>query len=158
MEKNVNLCECCGQPIVDYKVTLTKRNLIWLMALGYLGKYETAERENWVNYKDVHALVSKHFGKMVDGQWRPMAVTSYGRMADNPWNLIENFSEDKTKFKRNGDWRLTPKGIAFINNKIQVPEMAYYRWDGCYRESRLVYANELKGINFQELTDKFNSF
>jgi hypothetical protein len=36
--------------------------------------------------------------------------------------------------------------------------MAWFRHDGCYKTSRMVYARELKGVNFQELTDLFNSF
>ena len=158
MVNNQKICECCGQPIIDYKVTLTKRNLIWMYALGWLGKHENAEKNNWTNYKDVHTLVAKHFGKEVDGKWRPMVVTSYGRMSDFPWSLIENDNEGRKKFKSKGDWRLTAKGIDFINNKVQVPEIAYFRFDGCYDSNRLVYAKELKGINFAELTDLFNSF
>jgi hypothetical protein len=158
MVNNQIYCETCCQPIVDYKVTLTKRNLIWLMALGHIGKYDKANENNWVNYREVQDLVAKHFGKWVDGKWKPMLLTAYGCMSDNPWWLIENHNESKQKFRSKGDWRLTQAGIQFLRNEIQVPEMAWFRHDGCYKTSRMVYARELKGVNFQELTDLFNSF
>lgn len=156
--KDVKYCECCGQPIIDYKVTFTKRNLIWLYALGWLGKHKNAENDYWVNYKDVHELVAKHFGKTVNGKWKPMVLSAYGTMGNAPWELIENNNHGKEKFKSQGEWRLTMKGINFINNKIQIPEIAKFNSNGCYETSRLIYAREVKQLNFAELVDKFNSF
>lgn len=156
--EDVKICECCGQVIVDYKVTLTKRNLIWLMALGYIGKYQDGTSK-WVNYKDVHTMVAKNFGKWVDGKWKPMVVTSYSKMAQAPWKLIENDNGGiKTKYRSKGDWRLTPDGMKFINNLIQVPEIAHYNKDGCYYHSRMVFAKDLKGVNFAQLVEIFKSF
>ena len=158
INKNVKFCECCGQPIIDYRVTLTKRNLIWLYALGWLGKSKYSDTGYWVNYKEVHELVAKNFGREINGKWKPMVISGYSKMADKPWELIENSDIDKEKWKSRGDWRLTSKGISFINNKIQVPEIARFKFDGCYSTSRLIYAHEVKGVNFNDLTDLFNSF
>jgi hypothetical protein len=157
-KKKQEYCECCGQPVINYKTTFTKRNLIWLYSLGWIGKYKNADNNYWTNYKEVHELVGKNFGKFVNGKWKPMVLSAYGRMADAPYQLIENDNDDKEKFRSKGDWRLSEKGIAFINNKIQIPEEAHYNHEGCYKHSRMIYAHEVKGINFQELVDLFNSF
>jgi hypothetical protein len=156
--KNQKYCECCGQPIIDYKVTFTKRNLVWLYALGWIGKHKYANEGYWVNYKEVHELVAKHFGKTVNGKWKPMELSAYGRMGENPWNLIESNNSTKEKFRANGDWRLTSDGIKLINNQIQILEIVKFKFDGYYETSRLIYAKEVKQINFAELTDLFNSF
>ena len=156
--KTQKYCETCGQAIVDYKITLTKRNLIWLYALGYIGKKKYSKEGYWVNYKEVHELCAKKFGKMVDGKWKPMVLSSYSTMSQFPWLLIENSDKTDEKYKSTGSWKLTKAGIDFINNKIQVPEMAWFTHTGHYKSSRLIYAHEVKGVNFQELVDLFNSF
>ena len=156
--RNVEMCQHCGQPVKNYKMSFTKRNLIWLYALGYIGKTKYIKDGYWVNYKEVHELVAKNFGKTVEGKWKPMVISSYGKMGEAPYELIEDNNNNKYKYASKGDWRLTKKGIDFINNKIQIPEIAHYNHDGCYKSSRMIYANEVKNLNFQELVNLFNSF
>jgi hypothetical protein len=140
-------------------MTFTKRNLIWLYALGLIGKRKYGDNDYWVNYKEVHKLVGEKFGKFDEnGVWKPMVLSSYGRMADKPYELIENDNQYKEKFKSKGDWRLSKKGILFINDSIQIPEEAQYNWQGCYNTSRMIFANEVKAINFTGLVEEFGTF
>jgi hypothetical protein len=151
-------CTCCGQPIIDYPVTLTHRNLKWLLALGYLSHMKGGV-DQYVSYRDVHALIAKKF---VGKSGKPMVVSSYSVMSLKPWEFIESKtlieSADKRKYVSVGEWRLTPAGLNFVNNALSVPETAYFRHDGCYFTERSVCASELKLVNFQELITYFKSF
>jgi hypothetical protein len=158
-ENYEEFCECCGQPITNYKVTITRRNLIWLFVLGKIGKTKYSEDDYWVNYKEVHEVVARSFGKTVNGKWKPMVLSGYSKMGKDPWNLIEKHHDSGVqKFKRNGDWRLTSRGIAWLNNKITIPEIAWFNKGGCYKHSHPIYAKDVKDVNFTELIDTFNSF
>lgn len=153
MIEDKKYCECCGQPIVNYKVTLTYRNLVWLFSLAYLGKHKTIKsspNDYSINYKEVHDFVATNFKGMV--------VSSYATMGLYPWELITKTSSTSEKFKSNGEWELTSKGIKFLNGLISVPETLYFNWEGCYKVKGNVSANQLKKVNFQELVERFKSF
>ena len=143
------VCECCGQVIIDYKVTITRRNVLWLMSLSYLSKTKFIDQDGFVHYSDVHKFVKSKFDGIV--------VSSYGTMGSYPWNLIEQ-CKPNPKFKSNGLWKLTPIGQDFIYGKIKIVEASYFNHDGCYNYIGEVGLNDLKSCNFKELVEIFNSF
>ena len=58
--KNQEYCSCCGQPIKNYKMTFTSRNVIWLYTLGWIGKNKYKDSGFWVNYKEVHEFCRRN--------------------------------------------------------------------------------------------------
>jgi len=145
METNFKTCECCGSIIVDYKVTITVRNVAWLYALGWLSlqKYRE-EGDPYVNYKDVHNLVY---------QKTKYTISNYSKMSGYPFDLISRHPEKK------GYWVLTKRGRGFLNNRIKIPEDARFNKDMAYKVSdKMVYASTVKKCNFEELKNKFKSY
>ena len=150
--KEVKYCECCGQKITDYKVTLTQRNVIWLLSLGLLSRKQLKETGNpYINYKDVHAFVKEHFQGKV--------ISSYSTMSKYPWNLIQSPDYLEPKFNRSGYWKLSKLGLDWLNNRIALPESAYFNPDGAYEISeKTIYAKEAKDVRFFDLINTFKTF
>lgn len=150
--KENKYCECCGQKITDYKVTLTQRNVIWLLALGLLSRKQKNETGNpYVNYKDVHSFVKEHFQGKV--------VSSYAVMSKYPWNLIQTPSYNEKQFNKSGCWKLTKIGYDWLSNRVALPEYVWFNPDGAYEISdKTIYAKETKDIKFFDLINTFKTF
>lgn len=123
-------CSCCGQTAKMYKRRINTgaaKSLIKLYKIG--GSYDYYHTEEFCDVKTgADFSLSRH------------------------WGLTEPMPIDKsnTKTKASGKWRLTSKGIDFVQNKIRVP---------CYT---LIYNDKLYGFDggdisiVDALASKFN--
>ena len=96
-------CPCCGQFVKAYRRKIDSGVALFLVKLGRLtkeGEYLHAEK------------VLKALGKSTKSM--NYSIARY-------WELIEKEPIDKsnTKKKSSGNWRLTDKGWAFIENRVK---------------------------------------
>ena len=97
-------CPCCSQFVKLYKRKLASTPSRMLIKLNYLG-------DGW-----------HHVSKLVKG----ISLTGsndFSKLAY--WQLIEekqNTDEDK---KTSGFWRITTKGVLFVENKIKIPSHVF---------------------------------
>lgn len=130
-------CPCCNQTVKLYK-----RKLNSSMALGLImisQKHNGVNTSNWFHLEDyfkdlpVHSTVRGDIPKL------------------RHWGLIEakqGIKEDGNKHV--GLYRITEKGIQFVNNLIDVPEKAKLY-------NNRFYGTDGKSISIrQALTNKFN--
>ncbi len=101
-------CPCCGHAHRNYR-----RKLNSGMAKVLIALYRLSDRgENWVNVTSLFPGVS-HRG----GEWSLM----------RHWGLILP-RERRSGVKNSvGDWRMTPLGVAFCENRLEVPRSADIR-------------------------------
>lgn len=112
--KNGVNCPCCGQLV---KLYTRKLNSGMAMALIHIYK-----QGDWVDVKDYlrkNSLKNNH-------DWTLLRY----------WGLIEEFKGkvDPNK-KNNGVWRITQKGVSFIENKIKL------------KSHIIIYNNKLTGYS-----------
>jgi predicted transcriptional regulator len=91
-------CPCCNQ-----FVKLYKRKLNSGMAMALIHIYKQG---NWINVKDYmrkNSLPNNH-------DWTLLRY----------WGLIEESTKTEEGKKTNGVWRITQKGVKFIEKKINV--------------------------------------
>ncbi|MDO8451954.1 MAG: hypothetical protein Q7S76_03735 [bacterium] len=96
-------CHDCGQRVARYKVNINSgmaRFLIWL------SKESKSNSNTWV---DVPVVAPRFV----------LAGREYSKL--QKWGLVEpKPNVDPTK-RTSGIWRITEKGILFVNNEISVP-------------------------------------
>lgn len=98
-EKGSN-CPCCGQFVKRYKRKLTKTHVNYLLELYRIGKDDL---ERFIHVSELISK-SKQFAKTFSGEFARL----------RHFGLIESGGD--------GNWRITRKGINFIDNKIEMPK------------------------------------
>jgi len=128
------ICPCCNQIVKLYK-----RKLNSGMALTLIRMYQHSI-DDWINVKSF--LKDNKFSNNHD--WTLL----------RHWGLIKNRPENEvsTDNKYNGYWKITSKGIDFINNVLNVQKHIFI-------QSNILkgYSNEYINI-IDALGDKFNYY
>lgn len=122
-------CEVCGQLAKRYRRKLSARMARWLIALAKLtadGSYVHArevfgERTRGSNADDYNYL--QHWGLAQPAPSDPEEDIRAGR-----------------KPGRNGEWRITPRGLEFVHGRLCVPQKV-----------RLLPGNRLEGFDGEEI-------
>ena len=126
MKKEIKICECCGQKIREYQVTISP------MMIKTLVKFRMAVMDKGQN--EVHLL------KDMDGK-------SY-ELTKHEWN---NFSRLRfhalvAKVKdESGYWLMTKRGADFLNGKIDLPKAVWVR------DNRVIDHNEDVYVNIKDV-------
>jgi len=124
------ICPCCGRIAAVYD-----RALHATMAKEALLMYRVCGGE-WGNWPDIYDGVPGYQG------------SSFPKLKH--WELIEMSPEKEENGSLSGWWRILPKGIAFLENRLTVPKYA------------TLYNNRLLDIHGPEwsvvdaLAEKFN--
>jgi len=134
-------------PNDGYKTSLTGRYVKWLLILAWLTK-DTGNRYH--HYEDVNNKLKEVFGN---------SLTSYGRLARMPWDLIDAENQDDYKPNRSGFFKLNKRGWGFINSRIKVPKTVLFL-DNTYQiiGDKYIYAHEANNYNFQETLQIMKTF
>jgi len=123
-------------PVCDQTVKLNETKLVDSMALFLMWLKSHSDDFGWVHVSSVASratLTSRVYSKL---KW---------------WGLIESKpnKDDPTK-KESGIWRLTKKGMAFVNNEIEVPRKIF-RFKRQFHNFSKEQTNIIKALG-----DKFN--
>jgi hypothetical protein len=119
IEGDGGVCPCCDRKAKVYPFKITQalaQSLRWIYLRG--------EFDGWVNVQEKGP------------QWI-LRAKNYGMLAH--WNLIESSGS------KSGVWRITKKGIDFLNGSIAIPSKLY------------IYNNEIYGLG-DELISFRNCF
>lgn len=138
LKKNIDkgvTCPCCSQFAKVYKRRINvvmSRMLIRLYQMNYANQYE---------YHHVKEIVSG----ISDTGTNDFSKLLY-------WGLIEEKEKDSTnsKTRTSGYWRISKKGIDFVENKIKMPSFCFV-YNGMPRQ----FSEEQVDIE-QTLGNKFN--
>jgi len=119
-------CPCCGSYVKVYRRTLNDGmvyNLIWLVR--YLEENEDSLDDGWIHIPSLAGeavLRSREEGKLVY------------------WGLLERRLWENGNGYRAGWWRVTPVGLDFVHERVQVPEFV------------LIYKNRLLSHSPQKVS------
>lgn len=138
------------EPDEGYKVSITTRYIMWMLVLGYLCKYKGGHR----HYEEVNNYVREIYNKP------KFLLSSYGRLVHEPFGLIEPEINHTKKTNKSGYFKLSGKGIQFINGKIRVPKSVLFFKNGTYKilDDNYIYINEVPKLNFQEALHKLKTY
>lgn len=114
-------CDCCGSFVKQYRRKLNSSMSLVLLLLYKSGKREFIHIENWL----------KEIG-------RPELRADFAKLRF--WDLLEKKLEDRADgSNRNGYYRLTGRGIMYVENKLTV------------KEKVVVYNNTPNGFEGKEI-------
>lgn len=118
-------CPCCGQYAKRYK-----RRIHYTMAKLLIHFYRVNQDQQFMHYTDIIAATG--VDEFRGGDFTKLQL----------WGLIieKPKAEDEDK-KASGYWKITDKGCAFVEGKVEVPMHAY------------IYNNRVRGFS----DDKFVS-
>lgn len=100
-----SVCECCGQNVRYYNRTLSAPAIIPLIRLRRLRALHPM-----IDYHHTRRLSMPH---AVGGAWAKLRL----------WGLIQPHPESR----RNGLWRITSRGIGFVDGAVHIPCIARER-------------------------------
>lgn len=100
------ICPCCTQAVKLYKRTLQSSMAIMLVNLYKLTKATGEEYHHIIEMKRGYEKYISSAGDFASSRF---------------WGLTEEGTGDKENVKRQGYWKLTQKGIDFVENNITVP-------------------------------------
>jgi len=126
--KGIN-CPCCGQHVKEYKRKLNSGMARDLISL-YRKKQEWNHREEF----------SKSRGKEI-------SKLKY-------WGLVEEKINTNTSKRTSGIWRITSKGIAFVENRMPIEKYVYIYngYANGFSEEEISITDALKDyFNYNEL-------
>jgi hypothetical protein len=129
VEKNKNKgcqCPCCGQYAKIYKYKLFATSAMALIVLYKLSKKSSEEYFHVSSFAEQIKFKkrSPHFAEL------------------RFWGLIESSKEKHIDKKHSGYWKITKKGIDFVQNKIKVDEYI------------LIYNNQYLGFDGDKISIK----
>lgn len=102
-------CPCCGQFVKRYR-----RQINSSMSRVLIDLYHFRSANGPVAYLHVPKFLAEHS--------RPQ-VNDYTKLT--AWELLEPKRGDREDgSKRNGYWRITEKGLAFVEHRLEVPKYA----------------------------------
>lgn len=97
-------CPCCTQFVKFYK-----RKINSGMTRNLISMYNTLPRGEFFHVQNMFTEKKEHNGR----NW---TLFKY-------WSIVEeNLNDSKIGAKTSGEWRITEKGILFVENKLQVPK------------------------------------
>lgn len=137
-EKGVE-CPCCKQYVRKYRRLFDSGLARFLLGLYNLSKGSvTAE----INKDDIRALM----------EINKLQATNYGII--EYWKLAEPVKNDDPKKRTSGLWKITALGIAFAEDKINIPKYCF-----TYNNKRLGFDEETttirhalgRNFNYEEL-------
>ena len=135
---NGAICPCC-----DQKVKLYERKLMWMMARGLVALYWLDRTSNDGPYHHRNVI-------MPNDTSGSFAKLEY-------WRLIDQKVNTDTGKRCSGFWRITQKGIDFVENKISVPKYQYTYNMKVFPPELVAPGVPVKYIGIREaLTERFN--
>jgi len=105
-------CPCCDQHVKNYRYSISRSMALALVSLYHLN---VRNNDTFVSKEDLFKVVisKSAFG---GGSFASMVR----------WGLIEEkSSDDKTKGRCSGYWRITEKGKSFVKNEIRLPKYVH---------------------------------
>jgi len=115
--KEIQTCPCC-----DQLVKLYMRKISAGMAQDLVKLYSHAD-------KYVHIT---SFSEVHGGDFAKLAY----------WDLVATYKSDNPNSKSSGMWRVTDKGILFLERKISIPKHVYL-----YNQKVQGFSDDLIGID-----------
>ena len=103
-------CPACGQNVKEYK-----RKLNSSMAYGLIIIYRIHKLKGF----DKGIKMNEEIAKMKI----PSSNIEYSKLAY--WGLVEEEENDDPKKKTSGLWKITKKGISFVNNRMTLPKYVF---------------------------------
>jgi hypothetical protein len=115
--KEIQTCPCC-----DQLVKLYMRSISGGMAKDLVKLYSYADK-----YMHITTFSNTHGGDF--------AKLAY-------WDLVSTYKSDNPKSKSSGMWRVTDKGILFLERKLSIPKYVFL-----YNKKVHGFSDDLIGID-----------
>jgi hypothetical protein len=105
------ICPCCGQDVVRYDRQIYKTIAKQLISLYRLNQ----GKPGFYHVRTIAANMPKGGPKVIGGDFAKLRY----------WGLIEQGDNDDPDKRSSGTWRITAKGIDFVEKRITIPKFAY---------------------------------
>jgi len=144
-------CPCCEQSNNMYKITLSIRNLRFMLRHIWLSDRDMKSGgDGYINYKEIQAKLREDTGSV---------LSSYSPMTKFPWDFMAPRIDTDHKVKRDGCFIPTKRGREWARGHISIPETIYmYNGSVTDYSKHVVSCKHIKDVNFQELMDEYRTW